>query len=226
MVREEHEHSYVFNDDGFQVCELCGICTTLREHHFQPYFEMCQEVRSEYADVLVNHNLAYVDQVEKEYKKLKILLRRGYPNIALYAYCTYYVLLKEGIYYSLEQLSSMFQIPNFSRLFCHIEKNPKIDKHFFNVKNKRFIESSLYLFLSHFSSKHRLHKAVAISKIVKQKHGALKLNFLVAISLYFTLRNTVMNKKGLYEELSNYFSINIRTLKSYLKGVGKALQSP
>ena len=57
MVREEHEHSYVFNDDGFQVCELCGICTTLREHHFQPYFEMCQEVRSEYADVLVNHNL-------------------------------------------------------------------------------------------------------------------------------------------------------------------------
>ena len=226
MVREEHEHSYVFNDDGFQVCELCGICTTLREHHFQPYFEMCQEVRSEYADVLVNHNLAYVDQVEKEYKKLKILLRRGYPNIALYAYCTYYVLLKEGIYYSLEQLSSMFQIPNFSRLFCHIEKNPKIEKHFFNVKNKRFIESSLYLFLSHFSSKHRLHKAVAISKIVKQKHGALKLNFLVAISLYFTLRNTVMNKKGLYEELSNYFSINIRTLKSYLKGVGKALQSP
>ena len=163
MVREEHEHSYVFNDDGFQVCELCGICTTLREHHFQPYFEMCQEVRSEYADVLVNHNLAYVDQVEKEYKKLKILLRRGYPNIALYAYCTYYVLLKEGIYYSLEQLSSMFQIPNFSRLFCHIEKNPKIDKHFFNVKNKRFIESSLYLFMCHFSSKHRLHKAVAIS---------------------------------------------------------------
>ena len=88
MVREEHEHSYVFNDDGFQVCELCGICTTLREHHFQPYFEMCQEVRSEYADVLVNHNLAYVDQVEKEYKKLKILLRRGYPNIVLYAYCS------------------------------------------------------------------------------------------------------------------------------------------
>ena len=209
----------------FKFVNYVEFAPLLREHHFQPYFEMCQEVRSEYADVLVNHNLAYVDQVEKEYKKLKILLRRGYPNIALYAYCTYYVLLKEGIYYSLEQLSSMFQIPNFSRLFCHIEKNPKIEKHFFNVKNKRFIESSLYLFLSHFSSKHRLHKAVAISKIVKQKHGALKLNFLVAISLYFTLRNTVMNKKGLYEELSNYFSINIRTLKSHLKDVGKTLQT-
>ena len=226
MEREEHEHSYVFNDDGYQVCELCGICTTLREHHFQPYFEMSREVRSEYADVLINHNLGYVDQVEKEYKKLKLLLPRGYPNIVLYAYCTYNVLLREGIYYSLEQLSSMFHITNFSRLFCHIEKNPKVKKLFFNVKNKHFIESSLYLFLSHFSSKHHLHKAVAISKIVKQKHGALKLNFLVAISLYFTLRNTVMNKKGLYEELSNYFSINIRTLKSYLKGVGKALQSP
>ena len=89
MVREEHEHSYVFNDDGFQVCELCGICTTLREHHFQPYFEMCQEVRSEYADVLVNHNLAYVDQVEKEYKKLKILA----PRLSKYCLvCLLYIL--------------------------------------------------------------------------------------------------------------------------------------
>ena len=93
------------------------------------------------------------------------------------------------------------------------------------MKNKHFIESSLYLFLSHFSSKHHLQKAVAISKIVKQKHGALKLNFLVAISIYFTLRNTVIHEKGLYEELSNYFSINIRTLKSYLKDVGKTLQT-
>ena len=226
MQREEHQHSYVFNDDGFQVCELCGICTTLREHNFQPFFEISEDVRSEFADVLINHNLGYVDQVEKEYKKLKLLLPRGYPNIVLYAYCTYNVLLQEGIYYSLEQLSSMFNISNFSRLFCHIEKNQKVEKHFFNVKNRHFIESSLYLFLSHFSSKHLLHKAVAISKIVKQKHAALKFNFLVAISLYFTLRNRVMNEKGLFEELSNYFSINIRTLKSYLKGVGKALQSP
>lgn len=225
MGKDEHVHSYMFNDDGFQVCELCGICTTLREHHFQPYFEMDQEVRSEYADVLINHNLGCLDQVEKEFKKLKMLLRRGYPNIALYAYCTYYVLLKEGVYYSLEQLSNMFQIINFSRWFCHIEKNPKVDKQFFNVKNEHFIESSLHLFLAHFSSKHHLHKAITISKIVSQKHGSLKLNLQVAISLFFTLRNTFKNEKELYEELSNYFSINVRTLKSHLKDVSKTLQT-
>ena len=225
MDEEEHEHSYVFNDDGFQVCELCGICTTLREHQLQPFFEIDRELRSKYADVLINHNLGYVDQVEKEYKKLKIFLRRGYPNIVLYAYCTYNVLLRDGIYYSLDQLSSMFQIPNFSKVFCHIERNPNIEKTLFNVKNKHFIESSLYLFLSHFCLKHHLHKAVTISKIVKQKHKSLKHNFLVAISLYFTLQNTFMNEKELYEELSNYFSINVRTLKSYVKNVSKTLHT-
>ena len=189
MEREEHEHSYVFNDDGFQVCELCGICTTLRDHHSEPHFEGDYEVRCEYADVLINHNLGYVDQVEKEFKKLKLLLRRGYPNIALYAYCTYNVLLQEGVYYSLSQISRMFQILNFSKLFCHIEKSCKVENKFVDIKIDKFVESSLCLFLSHFSLKRYLCRAVAISKHIKQNHGTLKLNFLVAISLYFTLKN-------------------------------------
>ena len=225
MDRQEHKHSYVFNDDGFQVCELCGICTTLREHHFQPYFERCQEVRSEYADVLINNNLGYVDRVEKEYKKLKLLLRRGYPNIALYAYCTYNILLQEGVYYSLHQISHMFQISNFSKLFCHIQKSSRVKKQFFNIKNEKFIESSLSLFLSHCSSKQHLNRAVAMSGLIKQSHAALKLKFLVAISLYFTLENTFSSEKELYEELATYFSINVRTLKLYLKDVSRTLQT-
>ena len=225
MGREDHKHSYVFNDDGFQVCNLCGICTTLREHHLQPYIEMEQDVRSEYADILINHNLGYVDEVEKEFKKLKILLPRGYSNIALYAYCTYNVLLQENIYYSLSQISHIFQISNFSKLFCHIEKSYKVKKRFFDIKKQKFIESAMSLFLAYSSSKQHLHRAVTISKLVKENHGALKLNFLAAISLYFTLKNTFSSEKELCEELATHFSINLRTLKLHLKDVNKTLQT-
>ena len=225
MVTEEHEHSFIFNDDGFQVCELCGICSTLREHHYQPCHETVQEMNSEYADVLINHNLGYVDQVEKKYKQLKLLLRRGYPNIVLYAYCTYNVLLEDGIYYSLGQISTMFRIKYFSKLFCHIEKHPRVVQKNFNVKNEQFIESSLNLFLCHSDAKHQQQRAITISKIIKQKHPDLKLNFLVAISLYFTLRNTFVSEKELHDELATYFSINVRTLKLRLKHVSRTLQA-
>ena len=225
MESDEHIHSFIFNDDGFQVCKLCGICTTLREYSQSFHHDNTPKCWSVYSDVLINHNLGYIDQVEKEYTKLKILLRRGYPNIALYAYCTYNVLLREGIYYSIGQISSMFQILNFSKLFCHIEKNPKVEKHFFDVKNETFIESTLRLFLSQLNTKPQLSRAIAISKIIKQQHRTLKLNFLVAISLYFTLKNTFMSEKKLFEVLSAYFSINVRTLKSYLKDVNKTLQT-
>ena len=225
MEGEEHKHSFIFNDDGFQVCKLCGICTTLREYFHNLYQNNVPKYWTVFSDVLINHNLGYVDQVEKEYKKLKMVLRRGYPNIALYTYCTYNVLLQEGIYYSIGQISNMFQISNFSKLFCHIEKNHKVEKHFFNVKNEKFIESSLYLFLSQFNSKQQLSRAVAISKLIKLKHKALKLNFLVAISLYFTFKNTFPCEKELFEMLSTYFSINVRTLKSHLKDVSKTLQT-
>ena len=224
MVEEEHKHCYTFNDDGFQVCELCGLCSTLRDHHYQPYHETAQEPNSQYADVLINHNIVYVDQVEKKYKQIKSFLQRGYPNIVLYAYCTYNVLLEDGIYYSLGQISDMFQIQNFSKLFCHIEKNPKVAKQFFNVKTDQFVKSALDLFLCHSGFRQQQCKALAISNIIKKKRPGLKLNFLVAISLYFTLKNLFESKKRLYEELETYFSINVRTLKTHLKRVSKTFQ--
>ena len=89
-----HTHQFAFNDDGFQVCVLCGLCSSLREYHFNAREEPVTVLRSNYADVLINHNIGYVGLVEEEYKKMKTLLRRGYSNKALYAYCTYNILLK------------------------------------------------------------------------------------------------------------------------------------
>ena len=116
MAGGVHEHEFIFNDDGFEVCTLCGICTTLREQQYRDTRENPSLKRSAYADVLINHNLGYVEFVEEEYRKLKTSLRRGYSNKALYAYCTYNVLLRDNVYYSINQISNMFQIKLISQI--------------------------------------------------------------------------------------------------------------
>ena len=226
MVKGMHEHELIFNDDGFEVCTLCGVCTTLREQQYHTTYENQPPKRSIYADVLINHNLGYVELVEEEYRKLKTLLRRGYSNKALYAYCTYNVLLEDHVYYSINQISNMFQINNFSKLFCQIENNHKVESHYFDVRDEKYVESSLHLFLSHHDQKCFLDRALEFSRIVRKKHKPLKLNFLTSVSLYFTLKNIFECPLLLQQELSTYFSINIRTFKSLVSEVARSLETP
>lgn len=178
MAEAQHVHQYIFNDDGFQVCYRCGVCTSLREQQPSNSYKLLPQSKSVYSEILFNHNIGYINEVEEEYRKLKAILRRGYPNKALYAYCTYNVLLKDGVYYSLSQISNMFQMPDFLKLFCHIENNHQIHSCNFDVKDEKYVESALQLFLSHYEMKHILSKALVLSKIVKQKHCALRENLL------------------------------------------------
>ena len=41
--------------------------------------------------------------------KIKSILTRGYPNISLFAYCTYNVLIQNFVYYSLDQIGHIFK---------------------------------------------------------------------------------------------------------------------
>lgn len=218
-----HTHQFAFNDDGFQVCVLCGLCSSLREYHFNAREEPVTVLRSNYADVLINHNIGYVGLVEEEYKKMKTLLRRGYSNKALYAYCTYNILLKNNVYYSLSQISNMFSIVNFSRLFCQIEKNKNIKSQYTDVREEKYVESSLYLFLSEYGHKTFFRKAVEFSREVRKIHKPLKLSFLASVSIFMALKETKVCPVLLQHDLATHFSINIRTFKALLKNVGKAL---
>ena len=224
METEGHEHQYIFNDDGFEVCSLCGICTTQREHQHQITYEKKPTSKSPYADILINHNLGYVDLVEEEYKKLKSVLRRGYSNNALYAYCTYNVLLKDNVYYSINQISNIFQIVNFSKLFCQIKNNEKVQNQYFNVNDEIYVESSLWLFLSQHDQKRALGTALEYSRILRKKHKHLKLSFLTSVSLYLALKDTFNCLLLLQQELSTYFSINIRTFKALIRDVCRTLE--
>ena len=224
MAGTAHEHQFIFNDDGFEVCTLCGICTTLREQRNHATTENQLQKRSIYADVLINHNLAYVELVEEEYRKLKTMLRRGYSNKALYAYCTYNVLLKDHVYYSINHISIMFQINNFSKLFCQIENNHKVESRYFDIRNEKYVESSLHLFLSYHDQKCSLGRALEFSRIMKKKHKPLKLKFLTSVSLYLALKDIFECSLLLRHELSTYFSINIRTFNSVLREVTRSLE--
>lgn len=223
MPEARHDHQYIFNDDGFQVCYICGLCTSLREQRASSSYGISLQSKSVYSEILFNNNIGYINEVEDEYQKLKALLRRGYPNKAVYAYCTYNVLLKDGVYYSLSQISKIFQMPDFPKLFCHIENNHQIHSCNFDVKDEKYIESALHLFLSHCEMNHALSKALKLSQIVRQKHGALKANIIISVSLYFTLENTFNSNHSLQNDLSNHFSLNIRTLKSVIRDVSKSM---
>ena len=224
MENRTHVHDFFFNDDGFEVCLLCGACTTLREQRGFTSSKSAANIRSTFADILINNNLGFIDEVEKEYREIKLLLHRGYSNRSLYAYCMYNVFLRNGVYYSLNQVSNLFQIDNFVKLFCQIKKNQKVKKHYFDVADEKYIESALHLFLSQHCHRHMLTKAINYTRLVKEKHRPLKFNFLVSISLFFALKDIFNSLPMLMEELASNFSINIRTFKSVVKDVYQSLE--
>ena len=96
-----HSHNFIFNDDGFEVCDKCGVCTSLRNvEQATGNQSFVLQHTSEFFDILVNNHIGYGNEVEDKYRMIKRKLVRGYPNRALYAYCTYQVLLENDIYYS------------------------------------------------------------------------------------------------------------------------------
>lgn len=216
----DHIHSYTFNDDGFEVCITCGICTTLRELKHDSYLKtITNEFYSTFSNILLNNNIGYIYEIEHEYNQIKHKLMRGYPNIVLYAYSAYNTLLKNGVYYSLNHISNIFQINDFSKQFCHIQRNYSIEKRYFNIKQDKYIFSSLTLFLSEMYLLSYFGRAVKFSKLMEEYHPRMKANCHLSVSLYFTLQSVFKIKQELLKKLSLYYSINIRTLNKTIKYV-------
>ena len=43
MMQMEHSHSFTFNDDGFEVCILCGICSSMRQLKHDYSYELIEK---------------------------------------------------------------------------------------------------------------------------------------------------------------------------------------
>ena len=214
MELTSHIHTYIFNDDGFEVCNQCGTCSSMRLLKHDNTFETVKnhDLSSPFSNILINHNIGFIEEIEHEYHEIKKKLKRGYPNIVLFAYCTYNVLLKNGIYYSLHKISDIFQIEGFFKHFCQVEGNYIIEKNNFNIKDDKYIYSSFILFLSELYLMPYYSKAVNNSKVIKEYYPRLKFNLHLSMSLYFALKSVYTEKKVLLNKLSLYYTINIRTL--------------
>ncbi len=222
MELTNHIHTYIFNDDGFEVCNKCGVCSSMKLLKHANSFETVKNHKSSsFSNILINHHIGHIDEIEHEYNEMKKKLRRGYPNIVLFGYCTYNVLLKNGIYYSINQISRIFQIDDFSKCFCQVEKNHIIEKNNFNVKDDKYVFSSFILFLSELYLPVYFSKAVNISKLIKEYYPKIKMNLHLSTSLYFTLKSNFSEKQILLKKLSLYYGINIRTLNKTIKCIEK-----
>ena len=210
-------HQFIFNDDGFEVCSKCGICTTSRlmESSITEHQYPIVNYWSRFSEVLLNNHIGYIDRIEDEYKKIKIKLLRGYPNISLYAYCTYYVLLQNNVYYSIKQISEIFKIPDFMKHFCQIENKMQGQSNKYDISNNSYIFSSLNLYLALHDQTRFLKDCKQAVLKVKMKSITFKPHFVVCLSLYIALKD--LKDPLLIPNLCEYYSVNIRTLKSYIK---------
>ena len=221
MKNTTHLHVFFFNDDGFEVCEKCGLCTTLREtkDHIEKKDIFTPEQR--FSEILINNHIGFIEQIEKEYSRIKSILIRGYPNISLYAYCTYNILILNFVYYSLDQIANIFKIENFKKTFCQIERNESISANNFDLENNAYIRSALHIFLSKYGLARHSEKCFRQTESVKNVLPSSKISFIISISIYLSLSDIDLHDIDMLTELCSYFTINKRTLAKKIKDFKK-----
>ena len=214
-----HKHCFIYNTDGFEVCNVCGICSGSREMIYNNINNNKVETEQNHTDfsyILENNHIGYIQEINVEYKKIKNILKRGYPNLALYAYCTFKILTLNSIFYSISHISKMFQLENFSKYFSLIEKNPNIDKSL-NFYTFQHTESSIRIFLCYFEHMNHYKKTLLISRFIQKLNVEVKPVFEIAIVLYFALCSEYRDKNNLIQIISEYFTINQRTMKKKVR---------
>ena len=213
------KHYFIYNTDGFEVCNVCGICSSSREMIFNDSNSNqinTEQNHSDFSYILENNNIGFIPEINEEYKKIKNILKRGYPNIALYAYCTFKILTLNSIFYSISHISKIFQFENFSKYYRLIEKSHSIDKSL-NFYTFRHTESSIRIFLSYFEHMNHYKTALLISRFIQKMNVEVKPVFKIAIGLYFAICSEYRDKNYLTLLLSEYFTINQRTLKKKIR---------
>ena len=195
----------------------CGVCSSLREMKHEYHNSHIESSTQIYSDVLVNNHLGYVDETDRAYLQIKTVLKRGYPNISLYAYCAYNTLLLNSVYYSITQISEMFQIDNFKKQYCQIAKNYASLNINFDEKASDYIRSSIKVFLAKHSMSSYLDSCCNLAKSVKVHQPNPKIAFIVCVSIYSVLSATDNSFKEITKQLCSYFKVNNRTLEKKIR---------
>ena len=217
MEGDEHKHEFIPSDEGFEVCFKCGVCSTQRVYEYERNPLIVNTGKSEYIDILINNHIGYEEEVEELYIEIKSKLPRGYPNIALYAYSTYCILLKHSVFYTIRHIEQIFKIDNFKKSFCQIERNDCIQKTNFDLNTEDYSLSAIKIFLSELGFICLIGKAFRICQNIRKHVLHIRPQFLIAVSIYLALFDRIIDHYKLIENLSDHFSINRRTLKGVIQ---------
>ena len=215
------DHNLIFNDDGFEVCNKCGLCTTNREQRYSHTDSVnFENVRnSAFSNILTNNHIGYEDEINKEYNCIKATLKRGYPNIVLYAFCTYNILMKNGVHYSIAKIENMFKLKKFSKYYCQIEKKI-ITKQIFDVTEYKYVSTSINHFLAEYDHKQKQSKIVELALYFGRIYPSYKQGVILSTALFMSLKNKT-SKNELLKNLSIFFAVNIRSLQKVVNNLEK-----
>ena len=200
------EHNLIFNDDGFEVCDKCGLCSTNRELRYShsDSSNFGNVGNSVFSNILINNHIGYEDEINEEYNSVKATLKRGYPNIALFAFCTYNILIKNGVHYSIARIENMFKLKKFSKYYCQIEKNECITKQIFDVTEYKYVSTSINHFLAEYGHKQKQCKIVELVKYFGKIYPTYKQGIILSAALFLSLKNKT-SKNELLKNLSFFF---------------------
>jgi hypothetical protein len=113
----------------------------------------------------------------------------------------------------------MFQMTNFQKVFCQIGKNENIIRQNFDIMKPKYIQSSLNIFLHHYGVSRLFKQSVKISNIILENFHNINPNFIISLTIYFTIKLSYEPTKYLCKELAQDFSINIRSLMAFVKRI-------
>ena len=67
-----HDHNYIFNNDGYQVCTLCGVCTSLQDMRSVDIItDSISKNTTSFSYILYNNHIGYIGEINQEYRVLK-----------------------------------------------------------------------------------------------------------------------------------------------------------
>lgn len=110
-----------------------------------------------------------------------------------------------------------FILITLKSIFVRLKKNECIQKSNFDLSLEEYSLSAMNNFLSELDLPHLFGRAVRICRNIRKNISHIRIQSLVAVSLYFALLDSFTNEKNLLEKLSTQFSINGRTLKGVIR---------
>jgi hypothetical protein len=119
----------------------------------------------------------------------------------------------------------MFKLIKFSKYYCQIEKNECITKQIFDLTEYKYVSTSVNHFLAEYGHKQKQSEIVELAKYFSTIYPTYKQSIILSAALFMSLKNKI-SRNELLKNLSNFFSVHIRTLRKVVNRLEEEKQQP